>query len=310
MTLVYMNTITILDILFIEFFTFSFLGWCMEVILKYIQYHRFINRGFLIGPYCPVYGFGVVIVTVVVGGAIGYTGTISDTFLAGFVLCGALEYFTSWLLEHLFHARWWDYSNKPMNLNGRIWIGNLILFGLASVVIVLWISPVFFRYLQLVDANILRIVSLVLLIIFVSDGTVSYFLMNLIKQSIDKSERDNTEAISQEVTLLLHDKHLLYRRIIEAYPSFQAHPRKLMEQYKQAKTDLKLARRKLNITIKLIKSVSNDASKQQLISNYLLAKQHLEQVRNKLSEIEKRLKRDTSSFFDEINDDFFKKNSK
>lgn len=308
MTVVYMNTITVLDILFIEFIVFSILGWCMEVTLKYLQFHRFINRGFLIGPYCPVYGFGVVIVTVVVGGAIGYTGTLGDTFLAGFALCGALEYFTSWLLEHLFHARWWDYSNKPMNLNGRIWIGNLILFGCASVVIILWISPLFFRYLQLIDANVLRIFCVILLTLFLFDAAVSYFLMNLIKQSIDKSERDNTEAISQEVTHLLHDKHLLYRRIIEAYPSFQAHPQKLLDQYKQTKTDFKVARRKLKIIVKSMKSETNELSRQQLVDSYLYAKQHFEQMRSKLSDVEKSLKRDTSNLLGEINDDFFKKN--
>lgn len=123
-------------ILVITFFVFSVLGWLMEVMLKYIQFHRFINRGFLIGPYCPIYGCGVVVISVVVGGIFGKHGTYGDIFLAGVVICGALEYFVSWYMEKAFHARWWDYSGKPMNLNGRIWIGNLVLFGLASVIIV------------------------------------------------------------------------------------------------------------------------------------------------------------------------------
>ena len=73
--------------LFYEFvimaFIFSILGWIMEVTLKFIQYHRFINRGFLIGPYCPIYGFGVVGVTILVGGLIGREGTYAETFMAG-----------------------------------------------------------------------------------------------------------------------------------------------------------------------------------------------------------------------------------
>ena len=101
--------------LIVLFFCYSVAGWCMEVILKYIQFHRFINRGFLIGPYCPIYGSGAVVVTVLVGGLIGNASYIV-TFLASFVLCGVLEYFVSWYMEKMFHARWWDYSQKPMNL--------------------------------------------------------------------------------------------------------------------------------------------------------------------------------------------------
>lgn len=111
------NTMCQLTILF---FVFSVIGWCMEVVLKFIQYHRFINRGFLIGPYCPIYGIGVVAVTVLVGGMFSREGTISEIFFAGYVLCGVLEYFTSWYMEKFFHARWWDYSNKPMNLRKNL----------------------------------------------------------------------------------------------------------------------------------------------------------------------------------------------
>ena len=86
--------------LIVLFFCYSVAGWCMEVILKYIQFHRFINRGFLIGPYCPIYGSGAVVVTVLVGGLIGNASYIV-TFLASFVLCGVLEYFVSWYMEKI-----------------------------------------------------------------------------------------------------------------------------------------------------------------------------------------------------------------
>ena len=117
----------------VVFFLFAVAGWCMEVTLKFIQFHRFINRGFLIGPYCPIYGWGAVIVTLSVGGLLGQEGSYAEVFLAGLVICGALEYFTSWYMEKMFHARWWDYSQKPMNLHGRIWMGNLLLFGFRVI---------------------------------------------------------------------------------------------------------------------------------------------------------------------------------
>ena len=161
--------------LVILFFIFAILGWMMEVILKYIKFHHFINRGFLIGPYCPIYGAGVVVVTVLVGGLIGYTGTIVETFFAGFVICGALEYFTSWYMEKLFHARWWDYSQKPMNLNGRIWIGNLILFGLASVVIVKGIAPRYFAWIANFNSTLISVLPASILFSTNSLTTLAHF---------------------------------------------------------------------------------------------------------------------------------------
>ena len=119
----------------IVFFIFSFLGWCMEVFLKLVDEHIFVNRGFLIGPYCPVYGFGVIFIIFMIGAVLTLPYGIFPVFLSGMVICGVLEYFVSWFLEKRYHARWWDYSTKPLNIHGRVWIGNLILFGIASVVI-------------------------------------------------------------------------------------------------------------------------------------------------------------------------------
>ena len=165
----------------ILFFLFFVIGWLMEVVLKWIQYGRFINRGFLIGPYCPIYGSGVVVITVLVGGLQGREGTVGETFLAGLLVCGTLEYLVSWYMEKLFHARWWDYSHKPMNLNGRIWIGNLVLFGLASVVIVKGIDPFAFRVLLSWPPVVLHVLAVCCALLLLIDAAVSHFLMNLVQ---------------------------------------------------------------------------------------------------------------------------------
>ncbi|MBM6831819.1 hypothetical protein QUW03_03710 [Faecalicoccus acidiformans] len=235
--------------LFYEFvimaFIFSILGWIMEVTLKYIQYHRFIDRGFLIGPYCPIYGFGVVGVTILVGGLIGWKGTILETFMAGFVICGFLEYMTSFYMEKMFHARWWDYSTKPMNLNGRIWIGNLILFGIASVVIVRFIAPHYFEFIDRIDPVILSVLAWIILIFMSADYVLSHILMNIVKKEIDNTAGDNTEEISLRMHELLKNRSLLQRRIYQAYPDFKAIPQDLKERYKQAKKEYKEARKEL-----------------------------------------------------------------
>ena len=131
--------------LILLFFSYAFIGWCIEVTLKYFQFHRFINRGFLTGPWLPIYGSGAALITVVIKGLAPLEFSVGTTFAVSFLLCGLLEYLTSYILEKRFHARWWDYSQKPMNLHGRVWIGNLILFGLGGVVIVDLINPLLLR---------------------------------------------------------------------------------------------------------------------------------------------------------------------
>ena len=200
------------------FFIYGFAGWCMEVILKYIQYHRFINRGFLTGPLCPIYGFGAVLITIVIGNLASVESGPFMTFALSFVICGAVEYLTSLILEKIFHARWWDYSQKPMNLHGRIWIGNLVLFGLAGIVIIHFVNPLLYLVLGQVSLRAREIVMSVLLLILVADFVISFFVLKLVKVSVDNSEADNTEEISKEVRQLLTNRSYFYKRFSDAYP--------------------------------------------------------------------------------------------
>ncbi len=237
--------LTLVSMFIVIFFLFSVAGWCMEVTLKFIQYRRFINRGFLIGPYCPIYGWGAVAVTLIVGGLLARRGTIGETFLAGMVVCGALEYFTSWYMEKLFHARWWDYSTKPMNLHGRIWIGNLLLFGAASVVIVKGIVPFLLRALGKLPALTVELMAGCIVALMLLDNIVSHYLMNVVKQQIDTQEGDSTEEISRKVRELLKTRGVLLRRIQSAYPTAQARSWRLVAEWKQAKNQLKAAEAQL-----------------------------------------------------------------
>lgn len=242
--------LSLLWMLVLEFFLFSCLGWVMEVTLKYIQFHRFINRGFLIGPYCPIYGWGVVTVTLVVGGLAVRRGTLGETFLAGMVLCGALEYFTSWYMEKRFHARWWDYSQKPMNLHGRIWIGNLLLFGAACVVIVHVIDPVFFRWMDSWDPRLLKLAAWGVFALLAADYITAHFLMGVVRREIDSQVGDNTEEISRQIHALLHDRNLLIRRIHQAYPNLQARPNRLTQQLREARKAYKQAAKQAKQALK------------------------------------------------------------
>ena len=200
------------------FFAFAFLGWCIEVTLKYFQFHRFINRGFLTGPWLPIYGTGAVLITVAVKDLARFESAFGTTFAISFILCGALEYLTSYFMEKRFHARWWDYSQKPMNLHGRIWIGNLILFGLGGVLIVHGFDPLLFRLFDAGAPLAKEILAGALSAVFTADYLVSHFVLRLVKTGVESSEADSTEQISREVRLLLRDRSVFARRFADAYP--------------------------------------------------------------------------------------------
>ena len=212
-----MTTESLINLILL-FFAYAFFGWCIEVTLKYFQFHRFINRGFLTGPWLPIYGSGAALITVVIKGLAPLEFSVGTTFAVSFLLCGFLEYMTSYVLEKRFHARWWDYSQKPMNLHGRVWIGNLILFGLGGVVIVDLINPLLLRLSEHMSFPLREIMALFLSVVFVADYVMSHFVLKLVKTSVELSEADDTEAISKEVRLLLSDRSVFHRRFAEAYP--------------------------------------------------------------------------------------------
>ncbi len=116
--------------LFLFFILYSFLGWLCEEIYCCSLQRKFVYRGMLFGPICPIYGFGGLIILYAL---YPWRTTFVRLFIASMILTSVLEYFTSWLLEKLFHAKWWDYSKIPFNLNGRVCLLNSTLFGMGGL---------------------------------------------------------------------------------------------------------------------------------------------------------------------------------
>ena len=122
---------------FLWLMIYSIIGWVYESTICSIGHRKLINRGFLNGPYCPIYGTGAVLVLLVLG-------RIQNPvllFFAGALVTCSLEYLTSWLMEKLFHARWWDYSKRKFNIGGRVCLIGAVVFGAFSVVLVLVLHP-------------------------------------------------------------------------------------------------------------------------------------------------------------------------
>lgn len=177
------------------FFTYAFAGWIMESIGGIFKVKKFVNRGFLIGPYCPVYGVGVVLITILLK---NYTNDIPVLFILSTVICGTLEYATSYFMEKFFNARWWDYHNRKFNINGRICLETLLPFGIVGSTILCIINPFFIDLYLKIPNTIRHIITGVLTILFIIDCILSLKIISSFK-GITYSEKDNTEEISNKV---------------------------------------------------------------------------------------------------------------
>lgn len=147
---------------FLLFIIFSFAGWCAEVFYVGVFFeHKFINRGFLHGPLCPIYGCGGVAILLLPKQILS---TWIPLFFFSMILCTAVEYFISWILEKIFHTLWWDYSHYKFNLNGRICLLNSVLFGLMGVLSVHFVIPLIVKFIDLLSPIVLTVSSDVIFI--------------------------------------------------------------------------------------------------------------------------------------------------
>lgn len=152
------------------FFVYSLLGWMTEVIFAALRSHTLVNRGFLNGPVCPVYGFGMVAMLVLLGPRAGNAAAV---FLTGVIVPSLVELIAGALLYKLFHARWWDYSQKPFNVGGFICLQFSLAWGAAAILVVMVVHPPIARLVTALPETALHIADLVLLAIFAADVGVS-----------------------------------------------------------------------------------------------------------------------------------------
>lgn len=210
---------------FLLFMLYAFLGWCLEVICKLVSDHKFINRGFLIGPYCPIYGYGAIIMTLLLK---KYLDDPVTLFIMIILTCSILEYFTSYILEKLFATRWWDYSTYKFNINGRICLETMIPFGIFGLLLMYKVTPFFMNIINAIPNIWLITIACILFIIFLIDNIISFKIMNNIK-SLNKEtqakkliKKDDTEKITELVRKQLKtSKRKFHERLFKAYPHLQ-----------------------------------------------------------------------------------------
>ncbi len=294
-----MSVENLVDYIYI-FFIFSVIGWLIEVTLKSIQFKKFTNRGFLVGPYCPIYGLGAFLIVLTNNYLGTYDKSLALIFLTSVFICGLVEYLVSYFLEKIYHARWWDYSTKPMNLNGRIWIGNLILFGLGGLAIVKIFNPIFMEVFYKLDLSMRKYLVIFISVLMFVDYIVSYFVMKLVKVNVEQSQADNTEDIKNEIKLLASNKNILYNRFIDAYPEVKYRTDRIKERLKDLEQETKRLRDEIERElaeqkeafkedIKPLSLIKNDLIESQekligLLENDLTAKEEIEKLKAEIKD--------------------------
>lgn len=209
---------------FMLFIIYSFIGWSIEVVGKLIEKHKFINRGFLVGPICPIYGWGCIAIILLLS---KYKSSPIVLFLMAIIICSILEYFTSYFMEKLFHVRWWDYTRRKYNINGRICAETMIPFGLLGCLVVYIVNPIFTGLLNKIPVNTLNIIAIIIFTIYIIDNVVSLSVMFGFKGTLKTVEKDGTEEITKKVREVLLKRNFLYKRLVNAFPNITSKKERL-----------------------------------------------------------------------------------
>ena len=152
------------------FIIYAFIGWCTEVSYAALDTGKFVNRGFLNGPYCPIYGCGVVIVVAILT---PLKENLLILFAGSFLLTSVLEYITGYILEKVFHNKWWDYSDKPFNIKGYVCLKFSIYWGLACTFIMDIIHPIIYAAIRFIPFVLGVVLLSIIMCVFAADCIIT-----------------------------------------------------------------------------------------------------------------------------------------
>ena len=214
--------------LILYFFVYGFLGWCTEVAFAACKERKFVNRGFLNGPICPIYGIGV---GIVVQFLTPYKENLVLLYIASVVMVTASEWVTGFILEKIFHNKWWDYSKMPLNLNGYVCLLFSLIWGVACVLIVDFIHPLIHKVLSWipfpVGMTLIVVLSIVMFVdLYVTASTILKMNKHLEKMKeiaadLHRISDELGESIYQEVVEVLERKDGWKLKVQEASGDFK-----------------------------------------------------------------------------------------
>lgn len=178
------------------FIIYSMAGWLMESIYRSVVERKFVNSGFMYGPYCPIYGFGTLIMILVLQ---NFKNNVTILFMVSFVVLSFWEYIVAIYLEKVYHTKYWDYSDEKMNIKGRICLENSIYWGILGVVFTLLIHPQIAKHSILIPQNIVFYFDIILISIMIIDFIISSIKTHAISKNIAKL-KVLSEKIKEKLT--------------------------------------------------------------------------------------------------------------
>lgn len=204
------------------FLIYSCTGWCLEVIFAAATTGQLVNRGFLNGPVCPIYGFGMVIVLFTLT---PLQDSVLLLYIGGVILPSALELVGGWALYKLYHTRWWDYSDFPFNIGGYICLEFSLLWGVGTLVVMRIVHPVVAGLVDMVPPFVGFVVMCVLYAVYAADVVVTAFAASGLAKTLDAMEQlaEELQARSDEMQaqLLRTPRIVGPRRMLRAFPGLK-----------------------------------------------------------------------------------------
>lgn len=203
---------------FLFFFLYSVIGYLAEIIYVSIKSKKMVvNRGFLIGPYLPIYGFGSLILVLFLR---RYEEDPVVLFVMGAFFCTVLEYFTSLIMEKIFKLRWWDYSDRKFNIDGRVCLDNALLFGISGIVVVKGLHPLLADLIYFFPSGVTIGLAIFLFIVMLADFCESCYITFRLKINFNNYlHKDATKDIKDEVLKAIKKHITLTSRLIKAFPT-------------------------------------------------------------------------------------------
>lgn len=201
------------------FFIYSVLGFLIESVACSFWEKKIVkDRGFLIGPYCPIYGTGAIMMILFLT---KYKNDPLAFFIMAVVYASIIEYLTSYILEKLFKARWWDYSDKKFNVNGRISLSTSFMFGVLGIFLIYFMNPLLEKGLSLIPKDIFICISLITLVFFLIDIIVTFTVVSRLKLNLQSLEKDSTSQIDKQIKEVLRNDLLWYKHIYKSFPKLE-----------------------------------------------------------------------------------------
>lgn len=233
---------------FLWFIIYSFFGWLWETGLYILRDKRFVNRGFLNGTLCPIYGVGACASIAILYGRVSNPVFL---FLFGLIICTAVEYVTHWLLEVLFHATWWDYSKQKFNIKGRVCLTSAVFFGICITALIIFVHPFVSKMTSELPQLTKLVIAIIIYTVLLIDTTltvnvlvdldrklqaIQFSISATIQSSIDITEEKYSELKEKVTDKSPFPEHYISRRtqsMLKRYPEFKS------LRYKEALEDVR-----------------------------------------------------------------------